>query len=187
MVSSILNWETSFIAETSILDSATKQQKTLLVPDKDADGLDAGVIVYRTLMALGLSETLIDVHFLRKGRNIHDEDERAAMHAKQPKYVIVLDQGSRGGRSVVDGEEVKVLVLDHHYSDEFPEGALVCPLPDPYPLGYPRGFGRGLCGIVIRSSQRAIPHPSPPPPSSPTKSANPWTPLSKPTARTCVR
>lgn len=48
------------------------------------------------------------------------------MLAKRPKWVIVLDQGSRGGKSVIDDREARVLVVDHHLSDEFPEGAMVC-------------------------------------------------------------
>lgn len=95
------------------------------MPDKDADGLDAGVIVYRTLVAMGLPEALIEVHLLRKGRNIHDEEERAAMAAKRPKFVVVVDQGSRRGPPVVDAPGAKALVIDHHLSDEFPEHATV--------------------------------------------------------------
>ena len=43
-------------------------------------------------------------------------------------YVIAVDQGSRGGGPLVrsTGErDVKTLVVDHHWSEEFPEGALV--------------------------------------------------------------
>ena len=107
------------------LSSAAAKQKTLIVPDKDADGLDAGVIIYRTLTTLGLEESLIDVHLVRKGANIHDEVERAAMKAKQPKYIVVVDQGSRPAPPVIDDPEVKALIIDHHLSDEFPEGAMV--------------------------------------------------------------
>lgn len=44
------------------------------------------------------------------------------------KYVIAVDQGSRGGEPLVSykGEqEVKTLIVDHHWSEEFPDGALV--------------------------------------------------------------
>lgn len=34
--------------------SVAAQKKTLIVPDKDADGLSSGVIVHRTLVKLGL-------------------------------------------------------------------------------------------------------------------------------------
>jgi hypothetical protein len=45
------------------------------------------------------------------------------MAAKAPGYVVVLDQGSVEAPPVVDN--VKALVIDHHLSDKFPEGAQV--------------------------------------------------------------
>ena len=105
--------------------SATAQQPTLIVPDKDADGLSAGVIVHRTLAKLGLDPKHLDVHHVQKGSNIHEEDEREAMLEKKPSWVIVLDQGSRGGPPVIDDPEARSLIVDHHLSDDFPEGALV--------------------------------------------------------------
>lgn len=107
------------------MNSAAAQSKVLIVPDKDADGLSSGVIVYRTLTLLGLPSSLIDVHLVRKGANIHDEIERAAMQAKQPKYVIIVDQGSKAAPPVVDAAETKSLIIDHHLSDEFPKNAMV--------------------------------------------------------------
>lgn len=109
----------------SIDPSATSNSKTLIIPDKDADGLDAGVIVHRTLIALGLPRSLIDVHLLSKGSNIHDKIEREAMLAKEPKYIIVVDHGSRKGPPVVDSTETRALIIDHHCSDEFPQNATV--------------------------------------------------------------
>jgi nanoRNase/pAp phosphatase (c-di-AMP/oligoRNAs hydrolase) len=47
------------------------------------------------------------------------------MLEKNPKFIIVLDQGSRLGPPVVDDPDVKSLVIDHHLSDEFPKGAIV--------------------------------------------------------------
>ena len=105
--------------------SADANEKTLIVPDKDVDGLDAGVIVYRTLVALGLPASSIDLHFVKKGSNIHVEEEREAMQEKKPKYVIVVDQGSRAAPPVVDDAAVKALIIDHHLSDEFPKDAMV--------------------------------------------------------------
>ena len=105
--------------------SAAAKERTLIVPDKDADGLDAGVIIYRTLTTLGLPNSLIDVHLVGKGSNIHDEAQRKAMQEKSPRYVIVVDQGSRAGPPVVDSPEVESLIIDHHLSDEFPKDALV--------------------------------------------------------------
>jgi single-stranded DNA-specific DHH superfamily exonuclease len=105
--------------------SATSQQETLIVPDKDADGLSAGVMIHRTLVKLGLEPSLLDVHLVQKGSNIHEETERKAMLEKYPKYVVVLDQGSRRGPPVIDSEDAKCMIIDHHLSDEFPENAVV--------------------------------------------------------------
>jgi hypothetical protein len=110
----------------SDLHSATTQKPTLIVPDKDADGLSSGVIIHRTLVKLGLNPGLLDVHLVQKGSNIHAEDERKLMLAKKPSFIIVLDQGSRTGPPVVDAPETKSLIIDHHFSDdEFPKDAQV--------------------------------------------------------------
>ncbi len=101
------------------------QQKILIMPDKDADGLDAGVIIHRTLTALGASASSIDVHLVSKGNSVHDEEEREAMTRKDPKYIIVVDQGSRRAPPIVENPDVKTLIIDHHLSDEFPQDALV--------------------------------------------------------------
>ena len=95
------------------------------MPDKDADGLDSGVILYRTLVALGHPPNLIDVHLIGKNANVHDEDERTAMQVKNPKYIIAVDQGSRSAPSVVDSKDTKTLIIDHHLSDGFPKNATV--------------------------------------------------------------
>ena len=104
---------------------ASSQGKTLIVPDKDADGLDAGVILHKTLVSLGLPPSLIDVHLIEKSSTVHDETERSKMLAKDPAFVIVVDQGSRGAPPIVDSSSIKSLVIDHHLSDEFPENAMV--------------------------------------------------------------
>jgi len=106
-------------------DSVAAQKKTLIVPDKDADGLSSGVIVHRTLVKLGLDPKLLDVHLVQKGSNIHEALERKAMSEKEADFIIVLDQGSRGAPPVVDDADTKSIVIDHHLSDDFPEGAEV--------------------------------------------------------------
>ena len=65
------------------------------------------------------------MHLLRKGSNIHDEIEREAMLATEPKFIIVVDHGSRKGPPVVESAEVRALIIDHHLSDEFPQDATV--------------------------------------------------------------
>ena len=97
----------------------------LIVPDKDADGLDAGVILHKTLVSLGLSPDLIDVHLIGKNSTVHDEVERAAMQGRDPKYIIVVDQGSRAAPPIIDAPDTHSLIIDHHLSDEFPRNATV--------------------------------------------------------------
>jgi hypothetical protein len=96
------------------------------VPDKDADGLCAGVIVHRTLAALGLARELISTHIVSKGVSIHDESERELMsRTYQPHYMIVLDQGSRASPPLIDNAATKCLIIDHHLSDAFPQDAVI--------------------------------------------------------------
>ena len=89
--------------------------------------MSSGVIVYRTLEALGLDSSLIDVHLLSKGTTVHSESQRQLMLEKKPERIIVLDQGSRSGPRIVDDEEVKCLVIDHHNAtdEDRPDGAEV--------------------------------------------------------------
>ena len=108
-----------------MLSSASSRKNTLIVPDKDADGLSSGVIVYRTLTALGLDPSLIGAHLVQKGHTVHSELERTSMAAKKPGYIIVLDQGSISAPPLVDEPETKSLILDHHLSDVFPERSQV--------------------------------------------------------------
>jgi len=112
-------------AREFLKDCALRKRRTLLLPDKDADGLCASLIVYRALVALGLSRSLISVHFVAKGSNIHTLEEKRRIEAYGTDAVIAVDQGSRGGGPIASGERVRTMVIDHHWSEEFPENALV--------------------------------------------------------------
>jgi single-stranded DNA-specific DHH superfamily exonuclease len=111
-------------ARAFITECAATGKKALIVPDKDADGLSSGVILYQTLTTLGLPEDLISVHLVQKGNDIHTELERAEMASVEPSYIFVLDQGSRKSPPVIDKPH-KALIIDHHYAndEDFPEGA----------------------------------------------------------------
>ena len=65
----------------------------------------------------------IQVHFVAKGSNPHREDERARLAAYGVQYAIIVDQGSRPGPVLVPG--AKNLLVDHHFSDEFPDDTVV--------------------------------------------------------------
>ncbi|KAI1802068.1 DHH phosphoesterase [Daldinia bambusicola] len=111
-------------ARNFILECVAANKKTLIIPDKDVDGLTSGAILQKTLVLLGLDPTLITAHLLQKASNIHTENERLAMAAYNPEYIFVLDQGSRKSPPVIDSPH-RALVIDHHWSleDDFPEGS----------------------------------------------------------------
>lgn len=104
-------------AQQFIRDCASAQAKTLIVPDKDADGLSSGAILRHTLILLGLPEDQMNVHLLTKGNTVHSEDERIKMSSHDPQYIFVLDQGSRAGPPLIDKPH-QALIIDHHYATE---------------------------------------------------------------------
>ncbi|KIO24887.1 hypothetical protein M407DRAFT_76368 [Tulasnella calospora MUT 4182] len=105
--------------------SARAGGRTILVPDKDADGLCGASIIYRTLVHLGHSPEDISTHLLQKGNNVHEPAEHAVIRSLGARYVIVVDQGSRGTRVTAEDDPAEVLIVDHHFSNEFPPGATV--------------------------------------------------------------
>lgn len=107
-----------------ILLSAESKQRTLIVPDKDADGLTSGMILYKTLVLLGLPAELITAHFLEKGETVHSVSESERMASSDPGYIFVLDQGSRASDSLISKPHT-ALVIDHHHAteDDFPKDA----------------------------------------------------------------
>lgn len=122
-------------ARRIILECAASGSVAVIVPDKDADGLSAGVILWKTLRHLGLPDASLCGHILEKGENVHSPSEGARIAALQPSYIFVLDQGSRGSPPIVADSNVTTLIIDHHYapsSTDFPEGshhvnACMCP------------------------------------------------------------
>ena len=112
-----------------LVECAKAKQKTVIVPDKDADGLAGAALIYRLLILLGLPEKDIIVHLSQRGTNVHDEKERSALAAIGPTYAIVIDQGSRPGQSLVPKLEprCKTLLIDHHEAAVFPEETDVVP------------------------------------------------------------
>ncbi|KAF3937884.1 hypothetical protein ABW19_dt0208644 [Dactylella cylindrospora] len=116
-------------ARTFIRDAARSAKPTLLVPDRDCDGLSSGHILRQTLLSLGKPKEKIATHFVGKGRNIHAKDERELLESRvvdgeKPDTIIVLDQGSNDIRDIAVG--VPTLIIDHHYSKTFPQNAVIC-------------------------------------------------------------
>jgi hypothetical protein len=104
--------------------SAELQKPTVILPDKDADGLSSGAILQHTLVSLGLSPALISVYFPPKGTNVHDETVRGALSSTSPHFIFVLDQGSQKSAALIDSPHT-CLVIDHHFAEDgrFPEGS----------------------------------------------------------------
>jgi hypothetical protein len=104
--------------------SVQAQKPTLILPDKDADGLSSGSILHHTLTTLGLSPSLISVYFPPKGSNIYDQTTADAISAIAPSYIFVVDQGSRKIPPLTSKPHT-CLVIDHHFAEEggFPDGA----------------------------------------------------------------
>lgn len=106
-------------ARKFILDIVDNHRSVVIVPDKDADGLSAGTLLYKTLRLLGHPASLIKVHHLRKGSNVCNENERLALEASGAEKAVVLDQGSRAGDALLPLASTKrVLIIDHHLSTE---------------------------------------------------------------------
>lgn len=112
-------------AREIILACAKDSKKTLIVPDKDADGLTSGAQLYKTLVMLGVSPDNLSFHLLEKGNTVHSDAERDRMGVKEPAYIFVLDQGSRSGPPLIDAPHTG-LVIDHHFALEtdFPADSL---------------------------------------------------------------
>ena len=101
--------------------------------------------MHATLLHLGLPASLISVHFPAKGSNIHTPPERERITSCGARYVIVTDQGSRGGWSIADDHETKTLIIDHHWSTEFPEGAVVCSAAQSPPVATSSALAYEVC------------------------------------------
>ncbi|WP_228530489.1 MULTISPECIES: hypothetical protein [Myxococcaceae] len=91
--------------------------RVVLVPDKDVDGLSAGVQVERALTALGAR---VQWCVPAKGEHAHHPALLARAEALAPEALVVLDMGSRA-EPLLPG--VATLVVDHHAPEGFPPGA----------------------------------------------------------------
>ncbi|KAF5624330.1 dhh family [Fusarium sp. NRRL 52700] len=113
-------------AKDFIHECAAAGKRTLIVPDKDADGLAAGAIIRKTLILLGLDPKLISCYTMNKNSLLHYMDSRTNMEARKPSYIIVLDQGSSKSKPMIDSPH-RALVIDHHLAedDDHPEGAIL--------------------------------------------------------------
>lgn len=101
------------------LEEMAAGARVTIVPDGDADGLCAGVLLERVLRARGVEPSFV---LAAKGENVHAASFRARLAATAPARVVVLDTGSRGAE-ILPG--VPLLLVDHHRPQGFPPGAVV--------------------------------------------------------------
>ncbi|CAD6575066.1 MAG: hypothetical protein TREMPRED_001293 [Tremellales sp. Tagirdzhanova-0007] len=66
--------------------------------------LVAGTLLYQTLVHLGHPPSSIQVHHLAKGLNVHSDEERDRMTAYGAERIVLLDQGSRPGRALIQAQ-----------------------------------------------------------------------------------
>lgn len=123
-------------ARSFIRRAASSNQRILLVPDKDADGLSAGCIVKRALVRVGANADSIVLHHIPAGKAPHADQQLQSYDAR---WIFILDQGSVPGPPLVPGAEkgwesdeegaVRCMVLDHHHvvdlDTDCPQGALL--------------------------------------------------------------
>lgn len=107
------------LAEARSFLRSQKDKHVLVAPHTDVDGLTSGVLMIRALQAIGARVT---VRLPGKGEHAHSPAFQERLRAVRADALVVLDMGSRP-EPIVPG--VPTLVVDHHASDTFPEGAQV--------------------------------------------------------------
>ncbi|HUS28562.1 MAG TPA: DHH family phosphoesterase [Kofleriaceae bacterium] len=105
-------------AQTLLRELCAKRAKIIVAPDRDVDGLAAGVLVMRAIERLGGQPVIA---LPNKGEHVHTPSMRARLAGLQADALIVLDMGSRAGPIV---EDLPTIVIDHHDAREKPDGAI---------------------------------------------------------------
>ncbi|GAA6062520.1 hypothetical protein JCM10212_001570 [Sporobolomyces blumeae] len=161
------------LAKDFILEAVKGKHRIALVPDKDADGLSACLVLYRLLVvALSHPPELVEVYFLPKGVNVHspvaqegvlnlrfestmtERDPNAGGDEYAgPTRAIVLDQGSRPGPPLFPPDKVDTLLIDHHQSLEFPESIRVLTASQSEPVATTSILTYLLCCTIDRSTR----------------------------------
>lgn len=121
--------------------------------------MSSGVILHRTLVALGLPPSRIHVHVLPKGETIHVESQRAAIVAllssqageedvSQHRYLFVLDHGTAASPALAPPSNTTTLIIDHHFStpESFPEASFHINASHSPPVSTTSLLTQTLCG-----------------------------------------
>lgn len=100
--------------------SVPRAPGALILSHSDADGICAGVILYRALQRAGLP---VDLAITGKGEHAYTRGTRQELEARQPHTLFVVDLGCRSD-PVLPG--VPALFIDHHRPLGVPpEGVLI--------------------------------------------------------------
>ncbi|KAI5797389.1 hypothetical protein DFH27DRAFT_483731 [Peziza echinospora] len=126
--------ETLASARTFLLTAAQSPKPTLILPDRDVDGLCAGTIISTVLQLLGKPAGDVIVHFIPRRRSLWDGETQAEIQGivegRGVGEVVVCDQGTRGDRILgfLDPENngIPLLLIDHHQpTTGFPPDATI--------------------------------------------------------------
>jgi hypothetical protein len=96
-----------------------RDRHVLIAPHIDVDGLSSGILALRALRGLGARTT---IRLPGKGEHAHSPFFQERLRRVGADALVVLDMGSRPGPIL---PELPTLLVDHHQSTEFPEGAQV--------------------------------------------------------------
>ncbi|SEN15442.1 Single-stranded DNA-specific exonuclease, DHH superfamily, may be involved in DNA replication intiation [Stigmatella aurantiaca] len=107
------------MAEARNFLGAQKGKHVLIAPHTDVDGLSSCVLAVRAAEAVGARVT---IRVPGKGEHAHSPAFQERLRRVRADALLVLDMGSRPGAVV---PELPSLIVDHHASTAFPEGAHV--------------------------------------------------------------
>jgi single-stranded DNA-specific DHH superfamily exonuclease len=112
-------------ARSQLAALCARKARIIVAPDRDADGLAAGVIAVRAIERLGGTPIIA---LPNKGEHVHTPSMQSRISGLRGDGLVVLDMGSRPG-SIVEG--LPTIVIDHHDARYRPDGAIFVSEPSP--------------------------------------------------------
>ncbi|GAA6052822.1 hypothetical protein JCM3770_006269 [Rhodotorula araucariae] len=143
------------VAKDWIRECVDGAHRTVICPDKDADGLSSAVVLSLALGALSHPPALVEIYHLPRALNIHAPAAQAGIlstfdSAGGPTRCIVLDQGSRPGPALLPPDSgCETLIIDHHLCDVFPAGATVLSACHALPVATTSLLAYHLCAELV--------------------------------------
>lgn len=129
---------------------AGRHTRVQIFCDSDADGLPAGALLARALLAAGFEDVIAETR--RKGESAWNPDVLDRLRKNQPGALIVADLGSRA-EDLLPG--IPTLLVDHHCPTGLPKDAVVL---TSYGTGVDGGDGKDLAtsGLLAWWCARAL-------------------------------